>query len=375
MSNPGYIKKKRSHKAKDLKRNHTAAYLVLDTIAENAKRKSEEGNPLLEVGEAIITAEECGITKHQLPTALKYLESEKLIEVIHRGRKDKNSKLAKRSGIKTESTADSIGIKTGINGTVVKLIDSDIYDINPADDQNQNQNQNGINCHKTPTQIRSNNLGRLEEEYHPSQTLPSKVESIQLLTGTDGMNDGFYLEKANDNSTKLLEIKQKQIKKKHNINYLDSEVVEVYPGDPVKGILPVVMKRVMFLKCLGLPCINNSEEALRIRVKEIQEDPNRTEELKNWPKWVPEWKVFNKKSPIEERLKENMELAKRVQRELPEDKWIQGYRSRDYHDKIKDQKGLLIENQTGHIWKFFPYTEQNFKENVLKFLKERGFPV
>jgi hypothetical protein len=155
MPNFGHIKKNRCPKAKELKRKHTSAFLVLDTVAENAKRKMDEGHALLELGEAIITAEECGVTKHQFSHALNFLEKDGMIHVIHRGRKDKNSILQKRTGIKTESTRTSTGIKTGINGTVVKLIDSECYDINIEDNRNQNRTQTGINTREKPAQTRN----------------------------------------------------------------------------------------------------------------------------------------------------------------------------------------------------------------------------
>lgn len=392
MSNLGYIKKNRSEKAKKLKREHTAAYLVLDTIAENAKRKIGDGHPLLEIGEAIITAEECGVTKHQFPRAIQHLESEGMIEIIHRGRKDKNSKflkrieIAKNSGIKTESSGDSrgakSGIKSGINGTIIKLIDTECYEINSENNGNQKQNQfpaiSGINCLQKAEQIRNQEL--INKDIPLSQTLSPKIESIQSATGTDGWMDGFSLSINSINSQNPIDnyensTKTKLNREQHNIHYL-----VVYPGDVVKGFLPVKMKRSVLDRCLALKCINGSEEALRERVKEIQEDPNRMEEINNWPRWLPPgqeggWKSFSKKSPLEERVKENLEFAKRIQRELPEHDWIQGYRSKDHYDNITDQKGFLIECKTGHDSFFTPYVDRNFEEKIREYLNGKGFPV
>lgn len=156
MSNFGYVKKLRSQRSKDMKRDHTSAYLVLDSVAENAKfQEDETQHPLLDFGECIITATMCGVTKDQFPRALKYLENEGDIQVLHRGRKDENSEFMAR--IKRESTDAKTRINSRvnmrINGTVVKLLSSDVYEVNFIGVANQFANQVATQVRINPREI------------------------------------------------------------------------------------------------------------------------------------------------------------------------------------------------------------------------------
>lgn len=192
-NNFGFIKKLRSKESKDLKRNHTAAFLILDTIAENARWDTSPCRFGLEMGEAIITAAECGVSSQQFETGLKYLESMNYIKVVHRGRKDKNSELLPR--IKPESTPDSILInkqnKPRINGTVAKLLDCCIYDINikstPNHIPNQNPNQTRINSGKTPNkqEAKKKNI----QEQQQQQTSGVVVSLNEYRNGLDHIRD------------------------------------------------------------------------------------------------------------------------------------------------------------------------------------------
>jgi hypothetical protein len=170
--NNGFIKKIRSTKSKELKRKHLSAYLILDTLAENAKRDNT-GHPLLELGEGIITAEECGLSSQQFETGIKYLSTNDYVEIIHRGRKDKDSKLLLR--VHPESTQSSILINTRINGTVLKLIDSSIYDINIKTNPNHIPNQTRINSEFTPNKQEIKKEEIKEEQYISREALNEKV--------------------------------------------------------------------------------------------------------------------------------------------------------------------------------------------------------
>ncbi len=183
MSFSGFIKKYRNPFARELKRKHTAAYLILDTIAENAKRNETitcpTQHPLLEIGEAIITAEECGLTSQKFKTGLKYLEGIGFINVVHRGRKDKNSKLLAR--IKTKSNSISSLFTSQINGTVAKLLDSSIFDINIMESINQKPNQNSINSGSNPNKQEVKNFNKFKKK-DIEDTPPEKIKFCEFVS-------------------------------------------------------------------------------------------------------------------------------------------------------------------------------------------------
>lgn len=113
----GFIQRKRSETASWLRSKYPWAYLLLDLIAERARRTHEcSGN--LKIGEAYIgDYEAIGATRQQYRTALKILRKHFFIEIIL------TQKMKK-------STTKSTTIIT-TNGTIVKLLDNDVWDINP----------------------------------------------------------------------------------------------------------------------------------------------------------------------------------------------------------------------------------------------------
>ena len=213
MAYGNFIIKYRNPFARELKRKHTAAYLILDTIAENAKRCESSTfivhHPLLELGEAIITAEACGITSQRSSTGLNYLESIGFIKIIHRGRNDKNSLLLAR--VKTKSTQIPLQFTAQINGTVAKLLDSSIFDINMVDDTNQYTNQTPINSGSKTDKQEVKKYNKIKKE-HIDTPPPEKI------------NFRDYVSLSQNEYDKLLE--------KHGLKILDEmlNILNSYKG-------------------------------------------------------------------------------------------------------------------------------------------------
>ncbi len=131
MSNSNYIMRKRTIYLNDLKEKHPFAFLIYDSIAERANREYNPLQPLLLPGEAIITAKACGCTDQTFETGLKILEQDLKIEILHRGRRDKNSRVLPR--IKPGTLTEKSRNTSRINGTVVKILTTNDYDINIID--------------------------------------------------------------------------------------------------------------------------------------------------------------------------------------------------------------------------------------------------
>lgn len=125
-----FIKYFPNEKAHWLLENHPNAFLLLTLIAQRARRSNKDADGF-EIGWALIgDHEKAGLTRQQYRTALDVLVEHQFIEIICRGWKDKTATI--ESTIKTTIKATiKATIKKRAEGTIVKLIDSSIWDINP----------------------------------------------------------------------------------------------------------------------------------------------------------------------------------------------------------------------------------------------------
>jgi hypothetical protein len=116
MSNQRFIKYIPSEKATWLRKKYPNAFLLLSLIAERARRvpNSPDG---FEIGDALVgDYEEAGLTRKEYRTALEKLQEFGYIEILL---KSKNSKKVQKRAI-----------KGAIKGTLVNLLNSDIWEIN-----------------------------------------------------------------------------------------------------------------------------------------------------------------------------------------------------------------------------------------------------
>lgn len=135
MHNFGFVKRNRSRYLSDIKENQPFVFLVYDTVAERALWELDPKFPQLQLGEAIVSARMCGISDQSFETSLQVLENDLKIEILHRGLRDKNSKIDARNAssvprIKPGTKSKKTRNESRINGTVVKLTDSTDYDLN-----------------------------------------------------------------------------------------------------------------------------------------------------------------------------------------------------------------------------------------------------
>lgn len=123
-----FIKFIPSQKADWLQENYPFAFLLLCLIARRARRTAGHFDGIC-VGEALIgDHKSAGLTRQQYRTALKVLCDNKLIEILTQKR---NCKIST--------------IKTTIRGTLVKILDTTIWDINSELINHQPNHQSTIN--------------------------------------------------------------------------------------------------------------------------------------------------------------------------------------------------------------------------------------
>lgn len=152
MSNTRFLKFVPSEEATFLRKRYPNAFLLLSLIAERARRIPGQPDGL-QVGDAMLgDYESSGLTRQQYRTALDKLVELGHVEIIYNGKKF----------LKREKST----IKITINGTLVNLKDSRIWDINSEED-NQRINQRATNEQPTSNheqeRIRKN---KKEKEEH-----------------------------------------------------------------------------------------------------------------------------------------------------------------------------------------------------------------
>jgi len=96
--------------------------------------------------------------------------------------------------------------------------------------------------------------------------------------------------------------------------------------------------------------------------------PGRKCKIYNWPNALATWEI---KNTIKPRVKENEEMAQRLSKTFDSFEKGNGRTARVYHDRQKDQKGILFEPQSPYLQSLFiPFTDSEFKEKVSKYLRD-----
>lgn len=117
--------------------------------------------------------------------------------------------------------------------------------------------------------------------------------------------------------------------------------------------------------------IKGSREKVAHAIEFIQNSKKRKHPISDWPNALAKWKIENKAA---NRIEDNLAYVQKLYEAFPNFTNNCGWRCYQYHDKKKDQKGILFEPQSvyGHAESFFvSYTDGEFKEKCFNFLKEK----
>lgn len=169
-----FIKFIPSEESSYLMRNHPNAFLLLCLIAERARRVA--GNiDGLQTGDAILgDYEAAGLTRKQYRTALDHLVELGLIKIIYNGKKFQNGE--KRA------------IKMAIKGTLVNILNSRIWDINP-DEEGQQKGQQRAN--RGPTEGHEQERIRKNKKEEEENTHGLRAVGCDVVIPVD-FSRGFY---------------------------------------------------------------------------------------------------------------------------------------------------------------------------------------
>jgi hypothetical protein len=112
--------------------------------------------------------------------------------------------------------------------------------------------------------------------------------------------------------------------------------------------------------------IRGSHERMLDVIHQVVSWPGRQYEIKDWPNTIKTWKL---KNVIADRTMHHEGFGKEIESMYGD---CDGWRARVYHDKNKDQRGVLFEG-TGAAWTpvFVSFTDSNFQEKVLETIKTK----
>jgi hypothetical protein len=289
MTKERFIKFIPSEEAMWLLKNRGHAFRLLTIIAESARRY--EGDPDgLHIGECYIGGfKNYDMSEQNYRTAKAILVKRQHLKIIETCRTRKNS----TTGITTVSTK-------------VKLLSSTVWDINSNDGNDRNND-----CPTTDQRPTNDKLRKIRKirKNHPST--PSFDRT--LADRDDGqMTDDFSFSR---------------------------EKEEVGQGVfMTKGDLDLCLK------------IKGNLESVKQAIAEILASPKRKYAIKDWPHALSTWETKSKKSA---KGKENFSYAEKLCEEFCEYKSGRGWRCSLYHEKTKDQRGVLFEHESAYQETFF----------------------
>ncbi len=189
------------------------------------------------------------------------------------------------------------------------------------------------NSHPTERpQSRIKNL-RSKEDHHP---YPSSSKASKRDDG-DGLDD--------------------------SLSKKEEEKIEVYKGRGAEQ--GIFLTQQDLDTCIEIK--DGSIEDVKIAMEYILNHVGRKTIISSWPNAMRKWDVPKYFAP---KIKENEEMGKRYEQMYEE--FTNGWRCRKYHDKKKDQKGILFEPSSPYLEAFFvAFSDGEFKEKASGFLRDK----
>lgn len=138
--------------------------------------------------------------------------------------------------------------------------------------------------------------------------------------------------------------------------------IEIIPG--------ISLSQKQFDACMAYK--NGSLEDLKKHIDFIWNSPERKYPISNWLKALQTWEF---KEEIKPRVKENEEMAKRLEEYFGS---APGWRCEIHTDRMKDQRGILFYPTTSTGMQkniFHSFADPNFKENVSKTLRDKKLQI
>lgn len=216
----------------------------------------------------------------------------------------------------------------------------------------QQKGQQRSNSGPTEGHNQEDKKTRSKESHHPNPS--SKIEHIGDADH-DGLTDDFFYANQKEENGSL----PSQQALQHNVQTQTQHnaLIPICEG--------VSLSKEDLDACIK---IKGSIDSVKYAIEYIMRSPGRKRKIANWPNALSTWEI---KNDIKPRLKENEEMAKRLESQFGNN---QGYRCEIYTDRMKDQKGLLFASTacTGNPEQYFiPFTDQEFKEKCAKIIRDK----
>lgn len=258
--------------------------------------------------------------------------------------------IKRTSKLTTKKTSDfssktTSKINSEIHGNLTPHNDSttDICDSNPQQTFDENNQQ--ILSDLNPL----NNHQKNQVKNHESELIDLKENqsSQTLLSFSNDLTD--FLSAAD-------EMQPSPPKRKSLLPPVPRDKILVSPG--------VLMSKEELEACIA---IKGSRESVENAVGIIMRSPQRRFAIRDWPKALTRWEIKNEIVPM---MREHEALAQTLESEFYE--FVKGWRCRIFHDRKKDQKGLLFECESAFVEAIFvPFIDKDFIKNCQRIIVDR----
>jgi len=179
-----FIKLSRAEIARRLARERPLAFLIY-TVAATHSKWGDSGYSFLEQGEAIIKADDFGLTPRQFRRECDYLVAHGHWKIVHRGRKDQTSRF--RDPVFRLSFD---GLSSIFNCTIVKILDSGVCDLNLKENFSSSVVQRSFDVNKERSKEYKKEDISKEKKYTKKESPPT----VPIATRDREIVDFFQLE-------------------------------------------------------------------------------------------------------------------------------------------------------------------------------------
>lgn len=137
-----------------------------------------------------------------------------------------------------------------------------------------------------------------------------------------------------------------------------SSKIEIYPG--------VLLSQAELDACVK---IKGDIDQVKHAIGFIQNSKRRKRDITDWPNTLVNWKI---QKPVVEHVSENIQLASEVCKSFSDFIFGNGWRSRIYHNKTKDEKGILFECSNANKNPIFiSFSDGEFKNKCYNVIKTK----
>jgi hypothetical protein len=138
-----------------------------------------------------------------------------------------------------------------------------------------------------------------------------------------------------------------------------SPKVEIIPG--------VLVSQEVYAECVK---IKGTSESVKHAVEYIQNSKTRKHAIIDWPNALRSWKI---KIPVETRMSQNLALAEEACKVFNTFDRGHGWRCELHYDKVKDQRGIIFQPQSGYLKPLFvAFSDSEYRDKCRRIVLENN---